>query len=274
MQYVFTEFYFENMFILKANLAQYLRRFVFAWKLLLSVLLNFNIFIVNRKNLIAQIIIVGPESLGIIIITASFIGIVFTLQVIKEFLYLDASSFIGAILSIAFIRELSPVFTAVIIAGRIGSFFASELATMKVTEQIDALYLLNTNPIIYLVLPRLLSCILVLPFLNLFFFFSSLFISMFICSIFYHIHPLLFFNSMSAGFFFEDILKSTFKVLVFGFILSIVSCSWGLTTIGGSKSVGQATTSSVVTSLLMIFVVDFVLTYLLFSQNSSIIESL
>jgi len=204
MQYVFTEFYFENMFILKANLAQYLRRFVFAWKLLLSVLLNFNIFIVNRKNLIAQIIIVGPESLGIIIITASFIGIVFTLQVIKEFLYLDASSFIGAILSIAFIRELSPVFTAVIIAGRIGSFFASELATMKVTEQIDALYLLNTNPIIYLVLPRLLSCILVLPFLNLFFFFSSLFISMFICSIFYHIHPLLFFNSMSAGFFFED----------------------------------------------------------------------
>jgi len=262
------------MFILNANLVQYLRRFVSAWKLFLSVLFNFNLFIINRKNLIDQIIIAGPQSLGIIIMTSSFIGIVFTLQVIKEFLYLDASSFVGAILSIAFIRELSPVFTAVIIAGRIGSSFTAELATMKVTEQIDALYLLNTNPLVYLVLPRLLGCILVLPFLNLLFFFSSLSISMFICSLFYNIHPVLFFNSMYSGLFFQDIIKSTFKVLVFGFILSIISCSWGLTTIGGSKSVGQATTSSVVTSLLMIFVVDFVLTYLLFSQNSSIIESL
>jgi len=262
------------MFILNANLVQYLRRFVFAKKLFLSILFNCNFFTVNRKNLIDQIIIVGLESLGIVIITASFIGVVFTLQVIKEFLYLDASSFIGAILSIAFIRELAPVFTAVIIAGRIGSFFTAELATMKITEQIDALYLLNTNPIIYLVLPRLLGCIFVLPFLNLLFFLSSLFISMFICYIFYNIYPLLFFNSMSVGLFLADIIKSTFKVLIFGFILSIVSCSWGLTTIGGSKSVGQSTTSSVVTSLLMIFVVDFILTYLLFSQNSSIIESL
>jgi len=230
------------MFILNANLLQYLRRFSFAWKLLLLSLFNFNIFGINRKNLINQIIIVGPGSLGIIIITASFIGIVFTLQIIKEFLYLDASSFIGAILSIAFIRELSPVLTSVIIAGRIGSAFTAELATMKVTEQVDALYLLNTNPIKYLVLPRLLGCLLVLPLLNLLFFLSSLSFSMFICSIFYNINPSLFFNSIYAGLFFQDILKSTFKVLVFGLILSIISCSWGLTTIGGSKSVGEATT--------------------------------
>lgn len=262
------------MFILKENLVKYLQRFKFASELFFSVLFKYNFFEINRKNLLSQIIIVGPQSLGIIIITASFIGIVFTLQIIKEFLYLDASSFIGAILSLAFLRELSPVLTSVIIASRVGSAFTAELATMKVTEQVDALYLLNTNPVEYLVLPRLFSCICVLPFLNFLFLFSSLFSSIFICFIFYNIHPLIFCNSMLGALLYQDLLKSTFKVFVFGFTLSIISCTWGLTTIGGSKSVGQSTTSSVVTSLLMIFIIDFILTYLLFNNTSSIVQSL
>ncbi len=92
-----------------------------------SVVLNTGFIRVNRKKLIEQIILVGPGSLGVSIVTAGFLGIVFTLQVVKEFLYLDASSFIGAILSLAFIRELSPVFMAIIISSKVGSSFTAEL---------------------------------------------------------------------------------------------------------------------------------------------------
>ena len=261
------------MLMLKINRHLFSKRIKFTLKLLLQ-LFNCNINSVNRKNLIEQIVIVGPESLGVLIITASFIGIVFTLQVVKEFLDLNASSLVGAILSLAFIRELSPVLTAIIIIGRISSSFTAELATMKITEQIDALYLLRVDPLTYLVLPRLISCLLMLPCLNMVFFFTSLFSSVFTCFVFYNIHPRFFLYSSFIALSFNSVIKSTCKAIVFSFIVSIISCVWGLTTDSGSKSVGQATTSSVVTSLLMIFVLDCILTYVLFNQAGSIIKSL
>ena len=259
--------------MLKINRFLFFKRIEFTFKLLLQ-LFNCDINSINRRNLIEQIIVVGPESLGILIVTASFIGIVFTLQVVKEFLYLNASSFIGAILSLAFIRELSPVLTAIILIGRISSSFTAELATMKVTEQIDALYLLRVNPLTYLVLPRLISCLLMLPCLNIIFLFTSLSSSVFICFILYDIHPWFFLHSSFIALSLNNVIKSTCKAMIFSFIVSIVSCVWGLTTDSGAKSVGQATTSSVVTSLLMVFILDCILTYILFDQASSIIKSL
>ena len=255
-------------------LLQWFQKIKYTFKLLWLIILRVDFVNINYRNLKHQVMIVGPESLGVSIITACFIGIVFTLQVIKEFLYLDAVSFIGAILSLAFIRELSPVLIAVIISGRVGSSFTAELATMKVTEQIDALYLLNTDPIFYLVVPRLLACVLVLPCLNILFLLTSLSSSIFACYIFYNIHPFIFLHSSMAALSFIDFLKSTFKVIVFGIIISCVSCAWGLKTDGGSRSVGQSTTSSVVTSLLIIFIIDFFLTYILFNQTDSAIKSL
>lgn len=262
------------MFVLKANFFEWFKRIKVAFKLSILVVSKLNFKNINPRNLIEQITIVGPESLGISIITASFIGLVFSLQVVKEFLYLDATSIIGAILSLAFLRELSPVLTAVIIAGRISSSFTAEIATMKVTEQIDALYLLKTDPLVYLVIPRLISCILVLPVLNLVFFFTSLASSIFTCYIFYNIHPLVIVKSILLAVSLIDYVKSTFKIMLFGFILSNVSCSWGLTTMGGAKNIGQSTTSSVVTSLLMIFIMDFFLSYLMFHSIDSTIKSL
>ena len=262
------------MVILKVNLLQCLKRIYLLFRLLLSILFNFNVLYCNLKALKEQLNIVGLESLGISIVTACFIGIVFTLQVIKEFLYLDASSFIGSILSLAFIRELSPVLISVIIIGRIGSSFTAELATMKVTEQIDALYLLKTDPIIYLVIPRLMACCLMLPVLNILFLFTSISSSIFTCFIFYNIHPWVFFSSSFIALSVKDFIKSTFKVIVFGFLLSSISCFWGLTTSGGSKNVGKSTTSSVVTSLLIVFIMDFILTSLLFDQSDIAIKIL
>ena len=237
-----------------------------------SLLFCYRINFINRKYLFRYIFMIGPESLGIVLLTASFIGIVFTLQVVKEFLYLNVSSSIGAILSLAFIRELSPVLTTVILTGRIGSSFAAELATMKITEQIDALYLLRVEPIFYLILPRLIACIFMLPCLNIIFMLTSLSSSIFTCFIFYNIHPYTFLYSVFVALSFKDIFKSIIKTVCFGLTISVVSCSFGLTVEGGSRGVGQATTSAVVFTLLLVFILDCILTYLLFNQAGSIIK--
>lgn len=120
----------------------------------------------HRRNTIEQMAIVGTDSLTITLVTALFVGAVFTIQVAKEFINFGAQQAIGGVLAIAITRELAPVLTAVIIAGRIGSAFAAELGTMEVTEQIDALYILRTDPIDYLVTPRIVACILMIPLLT------------------------------------------------------------------------------------------------------------
>nr|YP_010195677.1 hypothetical protein LK100_pgp173 [Crassiphycus birdiae]UAD83074.1 hypothetical protein [Crassiphycus birdiae] len=218
--------------------------------------------------------IVGPDSLNIVLITAFFIGMVFTIQIVKEFLYINAISLVGSILTIAFIRELSPVLTSVIIVGRVASFFTAELATMSVTEQLNALYMLEANPLIYLVFPRVIACILMLPCLNIFSFITSLFSSSFVCFTIYNIHPEIFFVSSLSSLLIQDIFKSLFKTFIFGFLISLISCFWGLTATGGAKGVGQSTTLSVVTSLLSIFICDFLLSYIMFNKLGSSIKAL
>nr|YP_009731993.1 hypothetical protein [Gracilaria edulis]QHS70501.1 hypothetical protein [Gracilaria edulis]UAD85529.1 hypothetical protein [Gracilaria edulis] len=230
----------------------------------------------NRSyiNILEQIKIVGPDSVSIVIITACFIGMVFTIQIVKEFLYINTVSLIGSILTIAFIRELSPVLTSVIIVGRVASYFTSELATMSVTEQLNALYLLDTNPLIYLVIPRVIACIFMLPCLNIFAFITSLFSSSFICFTIYNIYPDVFFISSLSSLMIQDILKSLFKTFIFGLIISLISCFWGLQATGGAKGVGQSTTLSVVTCLLAVFIFDFLLSYVMFNKLESSIQNL
>ena len=109
---------------------------------------------IDRRNSIEQMMSVGPASLVIALITAAVIGMIFTIQVAREFLQLGAGSAVGGILAIALARELCPVMMGVVVAGRVGSAFAAEIGTMRVTEQVDALYMLKTNPIEYLVVPR------------------------------------------------------------------------------------------------------------------------
>nr|YP_010198721.1 hypothetical protein LK101_pgp171 [Gracilaria tikvahiae]UAD87954.1 hypothetical protein [Gracilaria tikvahiae]UAD88157.1 hypothetical protein [Gracilaria tikvahiae] len=225
-------------------------------------------------NILEQMKIVGPDSLSIVIITAFFIGMVFTIQIVKEFLYINAISLVGSILTISFIRELSPVLTSVIIVGRIGSYFTSELATMSITEQLNALYILEANPLSYLVLPRVIACLLMLPCLNIISFTTSLFSSSFICFTIYNIHPQIFFLSSLSSLVIQDIFKSLFKTLIFGFLISLISCFWGLTANGGAKGVGQSTTLSVVTSLLSIFIFDFLLSYIMFNKIGSSVKAL
>nr|YP_009295744.1 conserved hypothetical plastid protein [Mastocarpus papillatus]AOL58228.1 conserved hypothetical plastid protein [Mastocarpus papillatus] len=237
-------------------------------------ILNFKISDIELYSIVEQMNMVGPGSLVISLITAFFVSVVFTLQVTKEFLYLNAVSLVGAILTLAFIRELSPVLTSVIIIGRVGSCFTAELATMKVTEQIDALYILNTNPIVYLVIPRIISCVTMLPILTFLSFSTSIASSAFICFTLYGINPVIFFVSSTSSLSIVDIMRSLLKTIIFGFFISSISCICGLSTKGGAKGVGKSTTISVVASLLTVFILDFILSYLMFNKLDSSIKTL
>nr|WDB00663.1 MlaE family lipid ABC transporter permease subunit [Cavernulicola chilensis] len=251
------------------NLLPWCKRFNAAISLLGQTILHSKGNKIYRNNLIVQLNLVGLRSLGICLITACFVGMVFTLQVAKEFIYFEATNALGGVLSLALSRELSPVLTSVIIAGRIGSAFTAEIATMKVTEQIDALYILKTNPIDYLVVPRTLACAFMLPILTLLSLLTGIASSILVSAIFYNISPNTFIRSSQHALTIWDIFSGLLKSSIFGILVSTISCNWGLTTKGGAKNVGESTTIAVVTSLLLIFIIDFFLSYLMYNNLGS-----
>ena len=120
---------------------------------------------IHLRNVLEQLSNVGPRSLSVCLLTSCFVGMVFTIQFTREFARLGLTKAVGGVLSLALSRELIPVITAVIMAGRIGSAYAAELGTMRVSEQIDSLRMLSTDPVDYLVTPRVIACALALPLL-------------------------------------------------------------------------------------------------------------
>jgi phospholipid/cholesterol/gamma-HCH transport system permease protein len=224
---------------------------------------------INRRNTLEQMAIVGPASLSIAMITAAFIGAVFTIQVTREFINFGATSAIGGVLALALSRELAPVLTAVILAGRVGSAFAAEIGTMRVTEQIDALYMLKTDPIDYLVIPRLIACCLMLPILTILAIILGMAGGVLIADLLYGISQDVFLDSARTFLKVWDLGSAALKAVVFGALIAIIGCSWGLTTTGGAKGVGQSTTTAVVTALLAIFISNFFLSWVMFQGTGS-----
>lgn len=219
---------------------------------------------IHRRNALDQMAAVGPASLVIALVTAAFVGMVFTIQVTREFINFGAGAAIGGVLALTLARELAPVLTAVVLAGRVGSAFAAEIGTMKVTEQIDALQILKTDPIDYLVIPRVVACGLMLPLLNLLSFMTGMGGGLLIATNLYGISRPVFLNSAQNFLDPWDLISSMIKAFVFGVLIAVIGCSWGLTTTGGAKGVGQSTTTAVVTALLAIFISNFFLSWLMF----------
>lgn len=212
---------------------------------------------IHRHNLLEQMAFVGPSSLVISLITAAFVGMVFTIQVAREFIYFGATTAVGGVLAIALARELAPVLTAVVVAGRVGSAFAAEIGTMRVTEQIDALQMLKTDPVDYLVTPRVVACSLMLPILTIFSLLMGMAGGLFIADTLYDISRRIFLESIKNFLQPWDLVAALLKSAVFGALIAIIGCNWGLTTSGGAKGVGQSTTAAVVISLLAIFIAIF-----------------
>ncbi len=224
---------------------------------------------IHRRNTLEQMAAVGPESLLIALLTSTFIGMVFTIQVSREFINFGASSAVGGVLAISLTREMAPVLTAVILAGRVGSAFAAELGTMRVTEQIDALYMLKTDPIDYLVIPRVIACCLMLPILTVLSLMTGMIGGMMIANTLYGIPQNVFIDSARNFLSLWDLCSAPIKGFFFGALIAIIGSSWGLTTTGGAKGVGQSTTTAVVTSLLAIFISNFFLSWIMFQGLGS-----
>jgi len=151
----------------------------------------------------------------------------------------------------------------------VGSAFAAEIGTMRVTEQIDALYMLKTDPVDYLVVPRVLACCLMLPVLNILSLITGMTGGLLIANGLYDISPYVFLTSIRNFLELWDLVTSVIKSVAFGGLIAVIGCSWGLTTTGGAKGVGQSTTTAVVTALLAVFVVNFFLSWVMFQGTGS-----
>ncbi|MEO0407239.1 MAG: MlaE family lipid ABC transporter permease subunit [Cyanobacteria bacterium P01_A01_bin.135] len=224
---------------------------------------------VHRRNTMEQLASVGPDSLMIALMTATTVGMVFTIQVAREFINFGASTAVGGVLAVALIRELTPVLTAIVVAGRVGSAFAAEIGTMVVTEQIDALQMLRTDPVDYLVLPRVLACCIMVPILSLWSFITGMLGGLVLADSIYGISYSVFLQSARNFLGIWDLSSVIIKSVVFGALIAIIGASWGLTTTGGAKGVGQSTTASVVTALLMIFITNFLMSWLMFQGTGN-----
>lgn len=221
---------------------------------------------INMKQTVEQIARIGPETLGVAMMTSSFVGLVFTIQFCKEFSKVGLKNVIGGLLGLAFARELTPVICAIVLAGRVGSAIAAELGTMQVTEQVDQLTVLDTDPVDYLVIPRVLACMISLPILSLISFAQSMAASIILADFRYGVSPNVVIDSAAKYLELSDIGVMSAKSVAFGAVIAVISCGWGTTTIGGAKGVGESTTASVVISLVAIFVVDFVLSMVFFNK--------
>lgn len=229
---------------------------------------------VHWKNTAGQLRVVGPNSLGVALLTAGFVGMVFTIQFVREFAKLGLTRSVGGVLALALSRELTPVVTAIILAGRVGSAFAAELGTMQVSEQMDSLRVLSTDPVDYLVTPRVLASMLAGPVLNVLCFCMGLAASVLLAELVYNVPANVILDSARRALTAYDVITSMVKSLVFGVIVSTVSCAWGFTTSGGAKGVGESTTSAVVISLVMIFIADFFLSFAFFQGQGDALKQL
>jgi phospholipid/cholesterol/gamma-HCH transport system permease protein len=205
---------------------------------------------------------VGMNSMPISLITIAFSGMVLALYTASQMAKLGLGQYVGGLVGVTMARELAPVLAAVVVAARVGSSIAAELGTMKVTEQIDALRSLATNPVQYLVAPRFIACVTMLPVLALFGIVVGT-LGGFLVAQTEGVGRQLYFDSVLQYVSISDVVTGVLKTVVFGAIVAIVSCHQGLTTTGGASGVGRATTRSVVLCIVLIYAADFAIVRLL-----------
>jgi phospholipid/cholesterol/gamma-HCH transport system permease protein len=209
-----------------------------------------------------QIDSLGVRSLGIVAVTSIFIGMVMTIQFAFGLQRFGGVEYIPRVIVLSFLRELGPTLTAVIVGGRIGSGMAAEVGAMNVTEQVDAIRALGGDPAKKLVLPRVAAAMVVMPFLSIFADTLGTLGAMFVCHTEYDIRPTLFMQTALESVMMSDLFSGLAKTPIFGFIIAIVGCHFGLTTKGGTEGVGQSTTRTVVVVSIAILVSDYFLTRL------------
>lgn len=223
-------------------------------------------------DLFQQMDVIGVGSLGIVLLTGFFTGMVLALQSSVQLQALGQTALIGKLIAGSMVRELGPVLAGLMVAGRVGSGIAAQLGSMRVTEQIDALNTLGTDPIKKLVTPRVLASLIMLPLLTVINDFVGILGGNIIAKFYLGLPSALYWRTvfeqmLSGGFTLRyipnDFVQGLTKPFVFGGIISLVACYHGLKTSGGTEGVGLATTRTVVTASILILVVDYFLTQIL-----------
>jgi phospholipid/cholesterol/gamma-HCH transport system permease protein len=206
---------------------------------------------------------IGYESIPVVAVTGLFIGMVLAVQSYSQFNQLGLATRLGSIINISIIRELGPVLAATMLAGRVGSAMAAELATMRITEQVDALACLGVDPVQYLATPRLLACVLLIPLLTILANFVGVLGGAAVCVWVYHVEPHYYWHNTQGYVGLWDLTTGLIKPTVFGVAIALVSCHRGLNSEAGAQGVGRAATRAFVASFIAVLVLDFFLAMLL-----------
>lgn len=211
-----------------------------------------------------QMAVIGVNSLPIVLVTIAFSGMVLALHTAIQFHKLGGDQFIGGLVAVSMAKEAAPVLASVVVAARVGSSIAAEIGSMKVTEQIDALRALAVSPVHYLVVPRLVAAVLMMPVVTVFANVAGILGGWAVSTYFTHLSSQLFITSIQNFLTWHDLLLGLAKTLVFGGIIALVGCDRGLRTSGGAAGVGRSTTSAVVAAIVLIYISDYFLSALMF----------
>ena len=216
------------------------------------------------RELFRQMVKVGFNSIPVVLLTAMFTGMVMALQMFTVLRRINAESFVGSGVALSMVRELAPVLSGLIVAGRAGSAMGAELGTMRVTEQIDALEVMATDPVHYLVVPRVWAGTIMLPFLVVMANGVGILGGYLVSVVLMGANPVTYTDRTFQFMDLTDVFSGLLKAAVFGFLLAAIGCLQGFYTSGGAEGVGRSTTSAVVVASIAILVADFFLTRLLF----------
>ncbi len=216
------------------------------------------------RALLDQVVRVGVDSVPVVFLTTLFTGAVMALQTFNGFARFHAEAYVGSVVALSMLRELSPVLSGLMVTGRAGSAMAAELGTMRVTEQIDALVSLATDPVQYLFVPRVLAAIIVVPMLVVLGNAMGIGGGYLVAVKILGANPVIYVENTFQFLRMNDLWSGVIKAAFFGGLLSLIGCQRGFDTKGGAEGVGRSTTSAVVTGSLAILVSDFFLTKVLF----------
>ena len=214
------------------------------------------------REILIQLESLGVKSLGIVAVTSIFIGMVMAVQFAFGLRKFGGMEYTGRVVGLSFARELAPTLTAVIVGGRIGAGMAAEVGSMAVTEQIDAVRALGADPLKKLVLPRLVASVVTMPVLAAFALVLGFSGAMIVTDLQFNIPAAFFFRSALSTVTMADFASGLLKTPVFGAIIALVGCHFGMTTKGGATAVGNSTTKTVVVISITILIADFFLTKL------------
>lgn len=246
------------------NIVEFVKYLGKLTELLLQTLIFIFIPPFKEMRILEQARKIGIGSLPIVSLLALFTGAILAFQTAYQMRQLGSEIYIANIVALSLVRELGPVLTALLIAGRVGAGITAEIGTMKVTEQIDALQSLATNPVKYLVVPRFLSLVFMLPLLTIYADLIGIFGGYAICVYRLGISSSMYLNMTFDALVLKDVFTGLAKTIIFGTIIALVSCQEGFNVEGGAEGVGKATTNSVVKTFIMIIAADCFITALFY----------